>query len=71
MTYTCTSGYILSGSAMITCLATGSWSTLPSCIGKVQSAIVHNIHWQVCYNISNVIMLLVEGSVCVLIDCRL
>ena len=67
VTYSCSDGLIISGSAMITCLATGSWSTPPSCIGKVQSTIVHNIHWQVCYNISIVIVLLVKGLVCVLL----
>ncbi len=33
-TYSCNTGYSLSGSAIIvTCLATGSWSTPPSCTG--------------------------------------
>ena len=31
VTYTCDNGFTLSGSAMITCLAAGSWSTPPSC----------------------------------------
>ena len=33
-TYTCNTGYQWSGSAMITCLASGSWSTAPVCTGK-------------------------------------
>ena len=33
MTYSCTSGYILSGSPIVTCLASGSWSTRPTCTG--------------------------------------
>ncbi len=33
--YSCYTGYsLLSGSATVTCLATGSWRTRPSCIGK-------------------------------------
>ena len=33
VTYTCDNGFTLSGSAMITCLATGMWDTPPSCTG--------------------------------------
>ena len=34
VTYTCiNSGYILSGSATVACLASGSWSTRPTCTG--------------------------------------
>ena len=35
-TYTCNTGYQRSGSATITCLASGSWSTAPVCTGKTQ-----------------------------------
>ena len=34
VTYSCENGYELSGSAMVTCEASGNWSTLPSCRGK-------------------------------------
>ena len=34
VTYTCDNGFTLSGSAMITCLATGMWDTPPSCTGE-------------------------------------
>ena len=44
MTYSCSDGLIISGSAMISCLATGMWDTQPSCTGKVQSTIIHNVH---------------------------
>ncbi len=30
-TYTCNTGYQLSGSATVTCQVTGSWNTPPSC----------------------------------------
>ena len=33
VTYNCTSGYILSGTATVSCLASGSWSTRPTCTG--------------------------------------
>ena len=33
VTYSCKSGYILSGSTTVTCLASGSWSTRPTCTG--------------------------------------
>ncbi len=33
MTYSCDIGFTLSGSATITCLNSGNWSTLPSCTG--------------------------------------
>ena len=33
-TYSCSTGYQLLGSATVTCQDTGSWSTLPSCIGS-------------------------------------
>ena len=33
VTYTCDIGYILSGSPTVSCLASGSWSTRPTCIG--------------------------------------
>ena len=35
-TYTCNTGYQRSGSATITCQASGSWSTAPVCTGKTQ-----------------------------------
>ena len=35
MTYSCNSGYTLSGSARVSCLATGAWSTRPDCTGKI------------------------------------
>ena len=53
VTYSCSDGFILSGSAMISCLATGSWSTLPSCIGKIQP--VDN-------NDSNCIIIFIAGQ---------
>ena len=34
VTYTCNTGYQRSGSATITCPASGSWSTAPVCRGK-------------------------------------
>ena len=40
VTYTCDNGFTLSGSAMITCLATGSWSTPPSCTGVLIDKII-------------------------------
>lgn len=33
VTYSCSSGYQLSGSAPVTCMASGSWSTRPTCVG--------------------------------------
>ena len=33
VTYSCTSGYILSGSPTVTCLSSGSWGTRPTCTG--------------------------------------
>ena len=38
--YTCTSGYILSGSATVSCLASGGWSTRPTCTGNPESSVV-------------------------------
>ena len=35
--YTCTSGYILSGSPTVSCLASGSWDNRPTCIGMYTS----------------------------------
>ena len=35
VTYSCNSGYILSGSATITCQASGSWEAPPRCIGEL------------------------------------
>ncbi len=32
-TYDCNTGYLMSGLPTVTCQATGSWSTLPSCTG--------------------------------------
>ena len=32
--YYCNSGYILSGSATVTCLTSGSWGTRPTCLRK-------------------------------------
>ena len=34
VTYSCNTGYQLSGSATVTCQASGSWSTRPSCTGS-------------------------------------
>ena len=34
-TYSCNSGYLLSGSATVTCQASGSWSTRPTCFGNL------------------------------------
>ena len=39
--YTCNTGYQRSGSATISCLASGSWSTAPVCTGKTQ-------YWRHC-----------------------
>ncbi len=39
--YSCNTGYQRSGSATITCQASGSWSTAPVCTGKTQ-------HWRYC-----------------------
>ena len=33
VTYTCDSGYSLSGSATVTCMSGGSWGTRPTCTG--------------------------------------
>ena len=37
MTYSCTSEYTLSGMATVSCLASGNWSSLPTCTGKITS----------------------------------
>ncbi len=34
VTYSCNTGYILSGSVTVTCQASGSWSTRPTCEGE-------------------------------------
>ena len=34
VTYNCSSGYILLGSATVSCLASGNWSSRPTCTGK-------------------------------------
>ncbi len=34
VTYTCVTGYLLTGSERITCLSTGNWSSSPSCQSK-------------------------------------
>ncbi len=36
-TYTCNTGYQLSGSSTVTCQASGSWSTIPTCPRKILS----------------------------------
>ena len=35
VTYRCNNGYILSGSAIVSCLASGTWETTPECTGKI------------------------------------
>ena len=35
VTYRCNNGYILSGSATVSCLASGSWDSTPECTGKI------------------------------------
>ena len=35
VTYSCNIGYVLSGSAIVRCLASGSWSTEPTCQRKI------------------------------------
>ena len=35
VTYICNVGYTLSGSATVSCLASGNWSTTPTCTGIV------------------------------------
>ena len=37
VTYSCNNGYTLSGSATVSCLATGDWSSQPTCSGMVMS----------------------------------
>ncbi len=55
-TYTCSTGYQRSGSATITCQASGSWSTAPVCTGKTQHedivsdyfsqpSVMTSLHW--------------------------
>ena len=39
VTYSCNNGYILSGSATVSCLASGIWDTTPECTGKVISGV--------------------------------
>ena len=34
-TYSCDFGYLLSGSATVTCQASGSWSIRPTCVGNI------------------------------------
>ena len=43
MTYTCDSGYTLSGSATVSCLATAMWDTLPTCPGNPESSLVDDV----------------------------
>ena len=52
VTYSCSDGLSISGSAMISCLATGSWTTLPSCIGKVQSTTIYTVYIGRCVTTS-------------------
>ena len=40
-TYSCDNGLVISGSAVISCLATGSWSTPPSCLAGVLPTLMY------------------------------
>ena len=46
--YSCDNGYTLSGSATVTCLASGSWSTTPTCIGNPESLLVNDTRMNGC-----------------------
>ena len=43
VTYNCTNGYTLTGSATVSCLASGSWSTRPNCTGNPESSVVDDV----------------------------
>ena len=43
VTYSCDSGYNLSGSPAVSCLASGSWSTRPICTGNPESSVVDDV----------------------------
>ncbi len=43
-TYSCNSGFSISGSAIITCLASGSWEPEPACTRELLSECVRLVH---------------------------
>ena len=49
VTYSCDTGYQLSGSATVTCQASGSWSTRPSCTGILHCSFYDQIKWPVLH----------------------
>ncbi len=49
VTYTCDTGFILTGSETITCFSTGKWSSSPSCQSKYINHYLYRIFAIVCY----------------------
>ena len=43
VTYNCDNGYDLSGTATVSCLSSGSWSTRPNCTGNLESSVVDDV----------------------------